>query len=221
MRIVMQFLSASDPCPFTNSYGETEDYCIYVLGEGECPAPVGFRLSAADSTTLEVAWGELAAASGYTLHYRPATEAIWQSVPATGAGHLLTGLQPCTQYVLRLESHCDTLNGVTSALLNVATSCVTQVTPDPLPAQFVLYPNPGRQDFYLQWKGPEGAPNCQVLVYDAQGRLWQQQSETFLSTAAPLRLDTMNAPAGLYWIVVVDDQGNRLWAGRWLKIGEQ
>jgi len=221
MRIVMQFLSASDPCPFTNSYGETEDYCIYVLGEGECPAPVGFRLSAADSTTLEVAWGELAAASGYTLHYRPATEAVWQSVPATGAGHLLTGLQPCTQYVLRLESHCDTLNGVTSALLNVATSCVTQVTPDPLPAQFVLYPNPGRQDFYLQWKGPEGAPNCQVLVYDAQGRLWQQQSETFLSTAAPLRLDTMNAPAGLYWIVVVDDQGNRLWAGRWLKIGEQ
>lgn len=218
MRVVMQFLNASDPCPFLNSYGETQDYCIHILGRGQCPSPTGFHLVDTDTTQLWLAWDELPAASGFVIEYRPLNGSTWYSANATGNSHVLSGLDDCTAYAIRLQSRCDTVSGAVMALLNAATDCVSTII-EPLPtASFKLYPNPGHEQAVIHWSGGYALSDCRVWVHDVYGRLLYSQPWKNIPAGASLEIPMAQAPAGVYSISIARENGTPLWQAKWVKL---
>lgn len=217
MRVVMQFLSASDPCPFLSVYGETEDYCIYLLGDNECPSPVGFRLSNTDTTQLTVRWNRQPGITDYLLAYRQRGTANWSTVAVQDTFFLLDALQPCTEYILQLSASCDTTSGAISPVLNALTACVNSVdNPAADSLSWIIYPNPG-STARIAWLAGTDRPGFRLSFFDVLGRPVSQQywppgiaGDTFLLPAAAW-------PPGLYFVLIESEKDGRSGRMSWLK----
>lgn len=217
MRVVMQFLSASDPCPFLSVYGETEDYCIYLLGDNECPSPVGFRLSNTDTTQLTVRWNSQPGITDYLLAYRQRGTANWSTVAVQDTFFLLDALQPCTEYILQLSASCDTSSGAISPVLNALTACVNSVdNPAADSLSWIVYPNPG-STARIAWLAGTDRPGFRLSFFDVLGRPVSRQywppgiaDDTFLLPAAAW-------PPGLYFILIESEKDGPSGRLSWLK----
>ena len=217
MRVVMQFLSASDPCPFQSVYGETEDYCVYLLDDNECPSPIGFRLSNTDTTQLTVRWNSQPGVTDYLLAYRQRATANWSTVVVQDTFFLLDALQACTEYVLQLSTNCDTTIGAIRPTLDALTACVNSVdNPTADSPHWVVYPNPGISAS-LAWLAGTDRPALRISIFDVLGRpisrqLWPAGTadEVFLLPAA-------DWPPGLYFILIEGEKEGLSGRISWLK----
>jgi hypothetical protein len=88
-----------------------------------------------------------------------------------------------------------------SRTASVAERDSKQTTETNLPFDFTLSPNPAHQQVLVSLTAlPETLTEGQLLVYDAQGRLYQQQALTAGTQSVLLPVEAW--PAGLYWISV-------------------
>ena len=78
-----------------------------------------------------------------------------------------------------------------------------------------IYPNPTGGQFGVRYNPthnnvlPRG-----VNIYDAQGKRVLTQTYTLGIPFAPMNVDLSNHSSGIYWVEVVDVDGNRLAMGR-------
>jgi hypothetical protein len=213
----MQFLSASDPCPFLSVYGETEDYCIYLLGDNECPSPVGFRLSDSDTTRLTVRWNSQPGVTDYLLAYRQRGTANWSTVAVQDTFFLLDALQPCTEYTLQLSASCDTLSGAIKPTLNALTACVNSVDDPAVDSpSWLIYPNPG-STARIAWLANMDRPGFRLSFFDVLGRLVSQQRWPSGTADETFPLPAAAWPPGLYFILIESEKDGLTGRMSWLK----
>jgi hypothetical protein len=81
---------------------------IYFTTDGCCEPPSGLVLSDPTDSSITVTWNTILPANSYELQYRELGTASWMNlgVSITGISHVLTGLEPCTSYQIRVASNC-------------------------------------------------------------------------------------------------------------------
>lgn len=112
MRVSMSFGSGPGPCG-TFTFGEVEDYCVnIVLAPEPCDFPDVTSLVGTTETTATVTWTPIGSAVQYLVDYRKVGDPNWVTVPAPTSPFTLMGLEPCTEYELRVSTDCDTAQSV-------------------------------------------------------------------------------------------------------------
>jgi hypothetical protein len=90
--------------------GSTSDWSdtLFISTDGCCEAPDGLVLSDATDTSILVAWNTVIAANSYQLQWRELGTPTWNNVSPSilGVTYLLTNLEPCTDYQVRVASDC-------------------------------------------------------------------------------------------------------------------
>ena len=87
---------------------------------------------------------------------------------------------------------------------------------DSLSSKVFIYPNPNRGMFQVRYYSVinnAGLPRG-VNVYDSRGTRILTQAYSINSPYARMDIDLSNQGTGVYWIEVVDANGNRLAMGR-------
>ncbi|MCB9191899.1 MAG: S8 family serine peptidase [Flavobacteriales bacterium] len=81
---------------------------IYFNTDGCCEAPDGLVLSDPTDTTISVAWNTVIAANSYQLQWRELGTPSWNTVSPSilGITYVLSDLEPCTDYQIRVASNC-------------------------------------------------------------------------------------------------------------------
>ncbi|WP_407404553.1 GEVED domain-containing protein [Chryseobacterium sp.] len=113
MRVVMSYLTITDPCANVTSSGEIEDYAVKFDNLQPCTAvaPSNIGVSNLTAATANVSWVSTAGAT-YILRYRVGTTGAWTTInPATNP-QTITGLTEQTGYEVQVATICG---GVTSA----------------------------------------------------------------------------------------------------------
>ncbi|MCB9185771.1 MAG: S8 family serine peptidase [Flavobacteriales bacterium] len=94
--------------------GVTGDWSdtLFINTDGCCEAPTGLALSAATDSTITATWNSVLAADSYVLQWRPANSTQWNDIdPVPTSAYVLSMLEPCTNYQVRLATNCN--GGVT------------------------------------------------------------------------------------------------------------
>jgi subtilisin-like proprotein convertase family protein len=126
-------------------------------------------------------------------------------VPNAKASSLVVEVDGLGDYTLRVED----INGCTN------TSNQISIT-DSASGKVFIYPNPNSGQFQVRYYSiinNTGLPRG-VNVYDARGKRVLTNSYSIGSPYARMDVDLRNHGAGVYWIEVVDVNGNRLAIGR-------
>ncbi|MCC7465353.1 MAG: hypothetical protein IT261_03745, partial [Saprospiraceae bacterium] len=78
---------------------------------------------------------------------------------------------------------------------------------------FSIFPNPVRDQMTIRFGQPMSAEA--VYMLDQQGRVWQKMKMP--TSAEQLVIDFTTAPAGIYGLYVVLEDGRRVWLGKAMK----
>lgn len=112
MRVAMSFGAGPGPCG-TFSFGEVEDYCVHiVLAPEPCDFPDVTTLQGTTDSTATISWSPIGSALQYLVDYRKVGDPGWLPVTATSSPFTLIGLEPCTEYEVRISTDCDTAQSV-------------------------------------------------------------------------------------------------------------
>ena len=152
------------------------------------------------TTTLSSTVSPLARVGGYSWLRNGS------AVAGANTGTLLVGIDQLGDYRLMVT---DT-NGC------VNTSSMTVSITDSLSSKVFIYPNPNRGMFQVRYYSVinnAGLPRG-VNVYDSRGTRILTQAYSINSPYARMDIDLSNQGTGVYWIEVVDANGNRLAMGR-------
>jgi hypothetical protein len=112
MRVSMSFGAGPGPCGnFT--FGEVEDYCVnIVLAPEPCDFVDATTLQGTTETSATISWTPVGTAVQYIVEYRALGAPDWLSLIAPASPFTLSGLEPCTEYELRVITDCDTAQSV-------------------------------------------------------------------------------------------------------------
>lgn len=113
-------------------------------GAQGCSSPNGLVIPAPTYDGGTVAWNAVGSALSYSLQYRPVSGGPWTIVTGIATnGHTLTGLDPLTQYEMRVMSVCSSGGSSWSAPVSFTTSDVPcEVQPTMVLALKVLLDGP-------------------------------------------------------------------------------
>jgi hypothetical protein len=111
------------------------------------PGPLSFHTLQANSRhTLIAGWDNLGGTTAYVLQYRIVGESIWQTIAGINQNHyLITGLQPNTEYEVRIGNVCE----------NEVTQWSAPLKQRVLPDNFEVCTTP--RSFYIVQRDPDKA----------------------------------------------------------------
>ncbi|MCB0636869.1 MAG: S8 family serine peptidase [Lewinella sp.] len=209
MRVVMQFLSATNPCPFQGqNFGEAEDYCLEIVTASTCPAPDNFSLIAVDTSTASITWDPVGQAVAYEVEIRPDGSGTWEGIVFSDNGAELTELTPCTTYEMRVRSTCFVDESISYGFYEFTTDCPSGLdTPARAPDSWRVAPNPFTSEVKLQWLADETGRQ-QISVHDSFGRLILAD-QWFVQPGAEVALSATNWPCGVYYLSLTAADGSR------------
>jgi serine protease len=76
--------------------------------DGCCVPPAALNVTGVQTDAATASWNSVLAAQSYTLQWRPATGGNWVSQTVTSPSFIITGLDACTTYEVRIATVCDT-----------------------------------------------------------------------------------------------------------------
>jgi len=87
-----------------------------------CAAPIGMNATNVSQTSAIANWTPVSGTMGYVLQYKTLNATNWTTVTGLiGTAHLLNGLTAGTSYQYRVQSLCDSILSVHSAIVNFTT----------------------------------------------------------------------------------------------------
>ena len=127
------------------------------------------------------------------------------SVPGANAGSLLVNVDGLGDYTLTVKDVNGCIN--TSNLISLKDSASGKV---------FIYPNPNGGQFQVRYYSIINNTNLPrgINVYDARGKRVLTQKYTITAPYSRMDVNLNNYSTGVYWIEVVDANGNRLAMGR-------
>lgn len=156
MRISMKYLNGDtpqEPCE-TFTYGEVEDYCIYVsnllnstLG---CEAPTTFEMVEQNETSALLSWNAITTASSYLVEYYRIDYALLGNVETDEPQILLEDLSLCDTFHVKISPRCAGSLGQESQGFTFSTSCQTSnINKTYFQDSWTVSPNPFRHQFTI------------------------------------------------------------------------
>lgn len=139
-----------------------------------CTAPRNVMGMARD-TGITVLWASNAVTGTWTVQYRVADAATWQTVTTSRPGVMLSGLANCTLYEIRVRTNCNTSSSAFGNIIRVKTlGC-----PPPCiaPRNLRAISNANGTAFNVTWT----AVSANAL-YQVQYRIWNDTAWQTLST---------------------------------------
>ncbi|WP_020538376.1 S8 family serine peptidase [Lewinella cohaerens] len=209
MRIMMQFsLASSGPCPFVGSFGEIEDYCIEVIAPEECASPVGFARDLLGANSVEITWEAVPGALDYQADYRSAGGVDWLPVMVTGNQVLLSGLDSCAAYTLRVKTLCNGSESESYSFYDFNTCLIGGVDLLGNEKNWVLAPNPFRDQLEVRALNFPTSGEMTLAIIDGLGRPLMKADWPIGQGSS--RINMTDFPAGLYTVALYRD--GQLWS---------
>ncbi len=79
----------------------------FVTTDGCCSVPGNISVSVS-ANQATVSWNDVTAAVSYGLQYKPINEAVWTEISSlTSSPYVISGLAPCTEYEVQLQTACS------------------------------------------------------------------------------------------------------------------
>jgi hypothetical protein len=141
---------------------------------------------------LTLAWSPIPYVSSYSILFRAANDAKWDSLQTDAAQLPFDKLKPATDYQFKVKADCRVSNF--SEILNIRTKGVEVNLPN-----LTLFPNPARDELNVDF-GIKSEETIDVEVIDMNG-LSKIKINAYQLTRK-LTLDTSVLPNGMYFIVV-------------------
>jgi len=186
------------------------------------PEPVNPRTTAITGVQARLNWNALTCANYFSVQYRKASVATWTTINTNGntTFRVITGLTTSTQYYWRVAA-ADSSNGITG--LSAYTDSVTfttaasfassQSSEDALGktsltdnSTLLVYPNPARSSFRIQFNAKTNAQLSAVLK-DMNGNILWSKNNTNASALSGTTVDASKLSSGMYMLQVTDSNG--------------
>ena len=103
MRVMMKYGSPGEACD-TISFGEIEDYCVFIDNPNGCLVPLNVTTSNFAPNSVQISFDQYN--DGAVIYYRPQGSNQWQSVENVTSPYTLTGLDECTDYEVAVRAIC-------------------------------------------------------------------------------------------------------------------
>ncbi|MEZ4984570.1 MAG: S8 family serine peptidase [Saprospiraceae bacterium] len=202
MRILMQFNSATQACPFgSNQFGEMEDYCVNISPLQVCPEVEGLEMTNADYASASFSWQPVGVALDYEAAYRSASGVAWMPLAVNGNNLQVVGLDSCENYTLRVRALCPGVNSESFTMLDFNTCTVnTRNLPNNL-LEWVASPNPAYDGINIRMEGQPLSREGVWIVTDALGR--EVTRQYWPEGTSQQWMDVASWTAGIYQMTFV------------------
>jgi hypothetical protein len=184
-----------------------------------CPQPFNITLSQVTSSEATVAWQTpLPGGICNIVSYGPlaSNPDDWTLLlaPAGMNSMLITGLNPSTQYGVRVRTNCSVCsirNGqlspwsAVSAFATLSARLQGQLENQNHDIALRAYPNPTSGIFYLAAEKLSG-DSMEVKVFDLAGKMVDQMYLDWSQSAGQASMDITHLPSGIYLLQVSDSQ---------------
>lgn len=176
MRISMKYNGLPSSCE-SFSYGEVEDYTVNIQPDIvlPCETPVNVSASASSESAISVSWDAASTnESSFDVEYRVSGTSNWTVQSASASPASISGLNPATQYDVRVKANCN------SAESNYST--VVSVTTDDAPAcdapTNLAVSSVGETSISVSWDASANANAYQLEYVVSGGSNWSAQTES-------------------------------------------
>ncbi len=212
LRVAMKFLDPPGPCGFIDRpFGEYEDYCVLIVEEEEACGTAFFPDTlAVGPYQASLQWAPVPEADSFLLRYREREQSEWTVLTMTEPRAQLEQLKACTAYEVQVKTVCREWYGPFAEAFVFETDCATSINDPTRPAALEnvwLFPNPARQFLTVDLELRQAQNSLQVILFDLSGRPVQRQEQALSTGAHRLQLDLGRLPAGVYWLRLLDDDG--------------
>lgn len=167
-----------------------------------CAIPTGLSVSNVGITQTKIQWAAVSGAVKYQLRWRAVGVSTWNVLYKTAPSthHWATGLWPGVLYEWKIKAHCQ-YGATTGTFWSPVQTFTTQfkagsVPLDVAPEQQELRLSPNPASSHVSVSLPDGAVNEQLLIFDAVGRIVEQQRPI----GSMIQIDVSKYPAGSYMV---------------------
>jgi PKD repeat protein len=184
-----------------------------------CNPPSNWQLTPF-SSGINVSWSAVAGATGFRLSWREISSlnSVTAFTPASVLGYTIQNLVPGRTYEVSLTTLCGsaTSSNRTSLVTIPGLGKVGSTSPSSS-GEFLLYPNPGKGEFFLQVPQDWNQEPFELSIFDVYGKM--VRNETYESPAHFIFNHTLfidSLPAGIY--VIECRSSGRRHVMRWIGI---
>ncbi|MEM1321732.1 MAG: GEVED domain-containing protein [Bacteroidota bacterium] len=173
MRIAMREEFVPEDCGVF-PFGETEDYCISIIQMNEC-SPPQFTIDEITPNSARLSWPDQPSVNTYQGQYRVTGFFSWQSFGTSDNFWMLTGLDSCQEYEVRLRAQCGSTNSDYTQTQLFNTDCSTATTDPTIVKSLRIFPNPFRDQLNIALDLPQAGP-LQLELMAIDGRVLLRQN---------------------------------------------
>ena len=206
MRVQMKYNSSGTECE-TFTWGEVEDYCVYLTnGSGPtCDVPANPTTSILGATAATVSWDPVSGATSYLLNGRRAGTSAWRPVTISGTSRTFTIFTPSTSYEWRVSAVCGASSSGFGAIQSFTTPSSREAT---VVDVFAVYPNPAQEMLNVVVSASE-AP-IRIRIMNTVGAVVYEQQHKLAAGHNTLSLDVSSLADGMYFLEVTDEQSGKV-----------
>ena len=162
-----------------------------------CNIPTNVTTANISHNSADVSWTAGEDETAWNLQYKESSTSTWgNSIPVAAPSYHLAGLNPETEYQVRIQANCiDTLSDWTEPV-SFTTAPEVGIDNITLAQSISLMPNPA--DNYIELRVNSNIEVKEAIVYNAFGQMIQ----TVQLNDNHARIDLSNVAAGMYFVRV-------------------
>ena len=162
-----------------------------------CTMPTNVTIANISFNSADVSWTTGDDEAAWNLQYKESSASTWgNSIPVAAPSYHFAGLNPETEYQVRVQANCiDTLSDWT-APVSFTTAPEVGIDNITLAQSISLMPNPA--DNYIELRIKSNVEVKEAVVYNAFGQMIQ----TVVLTDNHAHIDLSNMAAGMYFVRV-------------------
>ena len=199
-------------CSSTNNLSAFSTAVQFTTLANPCTAPTNLAVTAT-TTTANVTWDAVPAASSYVLHYRLAPSGPWMNAGCPTNSRILTGLTPNTDYQVEVLTICSSTGTQSAYTQTYPFTTGVQLRPSEEPVNslteassaFNIYPNPTTDMMTVELTAAT-AQTTTVKVYDLTGRLMKQVVSQTEAGTQKVEVSLGEIASGVYTVQVYENE---------------
>lgn len=196
MRLILSYEKMETACDEEQfTYGEVEDYCVYISGRS-CPFDANIKWLSSDKESLFFAVEHQNETQDTVLtRYRVSGSSTWSEVLSIDS-IVIAGLQECTLYEVEFRSSCGSVFSMPSARDTFRTACSNQTID--VTNSLLIWPNPAMQEIAL--RVPFQSSPFRFTIVDQLGR--QTTAVARKGSNNEWKFDISHLPEGIFHILM-------------------
>ncbi len=190
----------------TSGYSNTDTFTTVFIN---CTIPTGQSISNITDTTATLHWNVVAAATGYTVRYRPIAATIWMYASDTTNTLDIANLIPNTTYEFEVRAICTSADssGFTGSSIFI-TNHVSGIANEALMLNsFNIFPNPVQDNATISYR-LNSAAQISISVYNLVGQEILAPVKNELQQPGTHNYSTAITAPGVYFVKLTTGQNS-------------